>query len=436
MTILAGSLLALVGADTPVGYNTFGGTMYMDHENDRLFQVEITGGPGVSGIHSLVGGSSGAEVLQATEADIFGAGPVHTISNSGRGCYHPMGKLFILIEGFLLAKIDATTLVADEIIGTSSGAPSTCNGVTGVVQRLALPITQVGHVWDGHNFILQHSFTSVANQHEVTVLQVDTIGSPLLLSAVNIAESICLVGNGPPGTFYVIGQGNPTAPLTLYNYSIIGSTITPATVYTLPNGAVSRVTVRSIAATDIDPTWTQINVVKTPGYDQADGNPIVSIGNSAAAGNKYYLCKFDGTTGAIIWKTPVTSQMADCLNLWQCYINGSFIVTSHPLGATRTSVHVFNTADGTYSTQLWNNGLSSFLGGQYDAVTNSLSGGVAYKPGLGPLPIYLGAYLAANGNVIPGSRFGRIYLGTAPPVPPPIIPGAQTGYTRVWGRLK
>ena len=99
----ANSLLALVGADTPVGYRTFGGIMRPDHANDAAYFIEYAlVGTGDPGMKKLTCGTSGAETLQATEIDIFGddgmGSPLHTLG-SGGSCYHPSGPIFTGVDG-------------------------------------------------------------------------------------------------------------------------------------------------------------------------------------------------------------------------------------------------------------------------------------------------------------------------------------------------
>jgi hypothetical protein len=435
VTVSANSLLALVGASTPVGYNAQGGEIICDHQNDRVFQRETGTLTGSAGIKQFAGGITGTETLQATETDIFGPGPAHTLV-AGPGCYHTMGKLFCPVDAFLIGKIDATTLVADEIIGTSSGAPSTCDAVTGVVERLASTFQIIPATWNGHNFIVSRGNTAASRQREVAVINVDTVGSPLLLSAVNITEQDAALGTGPDGTFYVIGHNylaDQSTPITLYKYSIFGTSIAPADVYTLPNAAVSRATLRSILPSDIDPTWTQFETVNNPGYDQADGNIICTFSSPDPVTNKKYLAKLDGSTGATIWLTPITNAAYGSIaDIWRSDINGKFAVWSKQQSGVGTTVNYYDTATGAFDAVLWNLGLEPFFSSQWSTTTGALSAAIAsgYAQNSGPIPTYLGAYLAANSNVIPPHRFGRIYLGVTPP-PVPIL--GATGYVRVWG---
>jgi len=69
---------------------------------------------------------------------------------------------------------------------------------------------------------------------------------------------------------------------------------------------------------------------------------------------------------------------------------------------------------------------------KFDIGTYSITAGFGYQAHPGPVPIYLGAYLAANANIIPSYRYGRIFLGNLTQ-PPHVIPHAPYGYTRIWG---
>lgn len=433
MSIDQGSLLALVGADTPVPYTPFGGALFVDHENDRVFQQELG-----NGIKQFNGGTTGTETLQATEEDIFGPGPPFSMINIP-GCYHPMGKLFLPVTpNQVIAKIDATTLVSDEIIATGNAAISTCDAITGVVIHIANPARVIAGQRGSHNFIVSRGNTSASHQKEVTVINVDTTGSPLLLSAVRIAEASFSLGPGPTtmskGSFYVMGHEYVAVGtfFTAYRYDVIGDAIDPADVYTLPNSAVTQTVLGTINASDIDPAWSTMQTMFGPGYDMADGNPIFGIDTGDAVTNKNYLVKMDGQTGAILWRAAVPAAgIIGFLNFQSSLYNGTLPLFYRPLTGVGTSVLIYDLTDGNVTTQIWNRGLT--LAGQiFDPVTGGISGGGAYTEGIGPIPVYLGAYLAAHGNAIPPHRFARIYLGVVPSPGPPVTPG-KTSYNRVWG---
>lgn len=433
MTVDQGSMLGLVGADTPVPYTPFGGTQFVDHVNDRVFQRELG-----QGVKQLAGGTTGTETLQATEVDIFGPGPPFTMI-SNFGCYHPMGKLFLAVTpNQVIAKIDGTTLVSDEIIGTGNATPSTCDAITGVVENLSNPARIIPMQRGAANFIISRGQTGASKQKEVTVINVTTTGSPLLLSAVRIAEASFSLGPGPSNSstasFYVMGHDyagvGPT--FTLYRYDIIGNAIDPANVYTLPNEAVTATTLAVVVPSDIDPAWATMGSISGPGYDQADGNPIFGIKTSDAVANQYYLVKMDGSTGAILWKVPVvTAGIVDFLDYQGSLYNGTLPLLYRPITGATSFVLIYDLSDGSVTQQTWNRGLT--MDAQiFDPATGGLTGHGGYTQGAGPVPTYLGAYLAANGNAIPPNRFSRLYLGVAPAPGPPVTPG-RTSYNRLWG---
>lgn len=447
MTVAQGSLLALVGAATPVGYNARGGFMMVDFGGDRCFQYETGPLTGAAGIKQFAIGTAGNETGQ-----VLGTTLGHTLI-AWVPAYHPMGQILCIVDGgnsSPVAKIDAAALTLTEIIGVSSGSLSlsTCNGAGVVTRVTTAEQIQPLQRYNGSSltsFYATSSVSSAGYNKEVDIVNVTTTGTPLLLSAAYVTEESCTVGPGPNGgtrttaVFYVIGHvynfasGDPS-PVSLYKYSITADSTTAAQVYSLPNSAVARATLRTIAPADVDSSWTNFTNVSAPGWDQNDDNIVIAFQTQDAVVNQNYLCKLNGSTGAFIWKTPVPQQIAAFIAPDKSNINRYYATFVRPLSGVNTSVWLWDLSTGVYTTQLWNRGFDAFTQQIYDVGTHSISAGMGYQVGVGPVPAYLGSYLPANGDIIPSYRFGRIFLGS-PTVPPSVIPYAPYGYTRIWGNF-
>lgn len=414
--VAGNSLVALVGAATPVGYNGSGGLMVIDHVNDVAYFIE-EGSPatGAAGIKRLLITNTGTELLQATETTLFGAGPAHTLGGNAQ-CWHPgLGKLFIGIDGSSnsspIACIDGATLTTTYIAGISSSSldPS----VTG---RYLLSFQMIPLTAGDDNYIVSRGLTGASHENEVGIFK-DTGSTLDVVYAQAITEPLARLCTGDNGSdvsvasFYCLGDvfsrgSGSTTGVVFYEFLVHGSTI-------------GQRTVRTINPADIDATWTKFDTVSEPGYDLADGNVLVFFSTQETVTNKSYLVKFSPADGSILWK----QVMIDRTYLPDSSINGTLGVFHAPLAGNRT-LDLINLASGAITTQSWNNGFTAITQAIWDYASGGLAGNLGYThSGTGPTPNYLGSYLAANADVIPSNRWGRLftaqtYVEPTPPDPP------------------
>lgn len=391
----ANSLTALVGAATPVGYQTFGGDIVPDHAGDRVFQLEQGPATGSTGL-KLLRAADGLELAQATEVTTFGAGPAHAYGSATVPVYIPGANVICCSvdtgNSSAFATIKGTTLVARSVIGVHG------TGFAGSTPtQIATSFGGCAAQTSAKNFVVTMGETGAGFINEVAVLDL-SFTTPSLVYAVNISDDVgyaCQGKKAEAGTFYVLGRDfdDFNVALSLYEYRINGSTVT-------------RRTIGTIAPTTLDATWTNWSP-KQPGYDKKDGNLVCIAVTGDAVTNKYYLFKVNVLTGAIMWKTAVPVSVANA-RLDLCSMNGK-------LGAfdnTGKLAYIYDLSTGTSTTQTWNAGLAATLVQYFDYATGSITMNCSYAQSTGPIPTYIGTYLANNGNVIPSFRWGRIFLGT------------------------
>lgn len=427
--VAANTLLALVGALTPVGYQTFGGSQRFDYANDIGYHFEqITTTTGVPGVKKFTVGTSGAEAQQATETQIFGAGPADTLTGADP-CYHPSGVFVCNVNGISnstpLSVIDATTLVVKFVVGKSSSSLDPSTNDDGGQPRYVNSVQMVALTAGDSNYVVSQGLSVAGASSEVGIFRIDP-ATLFVVYAQDIAQETAKVCAGNNGTtvsvasFYVLGDkfargtGDST-PVVLYEFLVHGAT-------------VGARTIRSVAPADIDATWTTFFSVSDPGYDLHTGYMLAFFKTGDAVTNKHYLVAFDPVDGSVVWKAIVTNETS----LPHSNINGTVGVFNQPLGGPN-SISLIDTTNGGITTQLWNNGLSFGIA-SWDYLSGSLSGSLSYSAGSGPIPTYVGGYLSGHSNVIPNNYgHGRIFTGQPYVVPanpnPPSGSAPQTSWT-------
>lgn len=398
----AGSLLAPIGAATPVGYNAFGGQLFADHSAKKLYFTELVPGTGVAGIKKIDAVTPGAELQQATETSYFAGDHFF----NGIGCSHPNGNLYLSLDAsnsrpFSIIKKSDLNLVG--ILGTNSStlALSVWPRLTASFQMGAL---QVG----ARDYLLSRGGSGGGVEREIAIIDVTDSGG--LAYAEQITEEVAAFcpgysGTGRSfGTLYVLGRvfnyasGAPT-PSTLYEY-IVGDN-------------VQKRTIRTISPAQIDATWTNFSAVSTPAFDKADGGCLAMFSTLDAVTHTDYLVKFARSNGAILWQLVLPDGAPD-VDMAQCNINGTFEFFTRQFSGTDFVTRV-DLSTGTAATTTWNRGFANVVEQVFDYTTGSITSIMAYTQGTGPIPTYLGTYLAANSNSIPSWRWGRIYTGAPYP---------------------
>ena len=424
--VAANNLLAPVGAATPVGYHANGGIMLLDFVNDvGYFLEEDPTATGVVGIKKLTLGTTGTETLQATELNIFGdAGggtPNHTLGG-GSQCFHPaLNKIFAVVDGISnsapISCINASTLVSDYVQGTRSSSLSPSDDT-----RFLLSFQMIALAAGDTNYIVQRGLTAASHENEVGIFKV-TASAISVVSAANITESLARLCAGSNGTdksvasFYVIGDvfsrgAGTTDAAVFYEYLVHGTT-------------TNKRTICSIAPATVDATWTNFSGVSNPGYDQADGNLLCFFTTLDSVTTQKYLLKINASTGAVMWRLAVTHE-ADLPN---CNINGTLGIFNSTASFTLDLVNLANAA---VTSQSWNTGFTTAGSQAWDYLSGSMTANLGYTQSTGTVPTYLGSYLAGHSNVIPSSRWGRLFTAQTYVVPDNPSPDADTAPANAW----
>lgn len=426
--VAANSLLALVGASTPVGYETGGGTMCVDHVNDVAYFLEDSA---TAGVKKITGGTTGTETLQALNLDIFGdagGGTPNHVIGVGASCYHPgAGKLLTAVDGAFnsdpIAVINVSTLVADFVAGQSSSSLDHSTNFDTTGPRYLFSAQMIPLQAGDTSYVVSRGLRSGSHENEVGIFQI-TGTTLFVVYAQDIAEPLarlCSGDNGPANSvaeFFVVGDqfsrggGDPTS-VTLYRFLVHGLT-------------VGKATLGALAPADIDATWTNFSAVSNPGYDTSDGNIVVSFTTLDAVTTTSYLAKISATTGAVLWKTAINASAVDFA---QCSLNGTLGVFNASGSRTLALVDL---SSGAVTTQSWNNGFTTVISQVWDYASGSLTANMAYTQSTGPVPTYLGTYLAAHSNVVPSSRWGRLFTAQTYVGPDPTPPDAATAPQRAW----
>lgn len=114
--------------------------------------------------------------------------------------------------------------------------------------------------------------------------------------------------NGPDNSGYVYYTTHVTSgsnPALLYKIVCNPSSWVPAD-WPTPNSGITKTTLASIAPTDIDAAWGNIQFDGLV-VDKSDNNILV-IFKGDAGSNRAYLTKINKATGAIIWKTATDNN--------------------------------------------------------------------------------------------------------------------------------
>lgn len=399
----AGSLIAYVGASTPVGYGPSGGLLCADNGAAKLYFIELDALTGADGLKKIDAALPGDELLQHTSTAYFAADHVF----NGIGCAHPNGNLYLSLDSsnsrpFAIVKSSDLSLVGTAGVNSSTLDLSAWPRLTASFQMGPL---RAG----GRDYLLSRGASGGGLEREIAVLDVtDSVG---LAYVEQITEEVAAFCPGYSGTgrsfatFYVLG--------CLFNYA--GGDPTPAVLYEYIVGDnVDKRTLRSISPAQIDATWTNFSAISTPGFDKSDGGVLAFFSTLDVVTNTIYLAKFARADGALMWTLPIADTPAPSIDLPQCNINGTLEFFTRELVGTSFVTRV-DLSTGAATTTAWNRGLAAFGGQVFDYLTGSITGNTDYTASTGPIPTYLGDYLAAHSNVIPTNRWGRIYSGAPYP---------------------
>lgn len=384
---LYGSIEAYVGTDTPVGYDTFGGTMAQDRDTPYFVQLEAGPTTGQAGIKLFAANDVGNELNQKTIVDL-GTSGVREVSFA----LHPNGNLYFTEGVSNSAVLDVVQTSTLDLLGTFGTGDAT---VGSDPTHFAFSFQMIPLVRGSVDQLVSVGLSSASLHNEVS-LWTCIAGSVAFQGKGTTSEINASVCEGERGTgkYYALGHItylNDPNPFTLYSAD--------------SSSGPSLTSIVSISPPDIDPTWTNISFVAGPGYDNSDGNLLVTVATNDVVAQQQYIVKVDADTGAILWTSFVPRVLVGNMFLNRSYLDGTYDFLDD---TAHTVVHV-DLSDGSQTSTSWNEGLSQ-NGQWYD---NSLGQTFfltfGYTQGPGPIPTYVGSYLASSGDTVPIFRYMTMY---------------------------
>lgn len=222
-------------------------------------------------------------------------------------------------------------------------------------------------------------------------------------------------GGSPVVCRGAIGTTSGTAIVVGVPTTFSGSTSLGVYLVTGSSGGFSMIKKATIAPSAIDNTWTNYSEFDGVCYDQTDGNPILLVGNTAAAsGHKYYLAKINLSNGSVAWTSAVTTTTNDPSAFSQANIVNQ---TLYYLDSGNT-LRIINTSTGSQTTQTLN-ALSQVNTQISDDVSNSIVLGFTSWTETSPTPTYFGTFFTGGGSHHLASQDARWFVGgiTTPGTP-------------------
>lgn len=272
-----------------------------------------------------------------------------------------------------ISKLDPDSLVEIGRFGTASS--SLTNARTGFVATQDIITMQIG----GSNFA-----ACIGLFNEVGVFNTDSmsVSAPTGgVFSIDADEDSVLIAPGEVvadsvGTFFVAGFSNfafhGADPISIYRYSVTAS------------GVLSRDLVASISPGDVDPAWSNFNLISGMAYDTSDGNVMLGLRtpDTVGAGNsKNKFIKVSTVTGAVLWAANVNVIPSGAGIPHAAVTNGEFSFigsnAEDSVGQGNASVSGSNkvytiiTQDGTVTSSDWV-GITQSGGANYDGTTGSI----------------------------------------------------------------
>jgi hypothetical protein len=282
------------------------------------------------------------------------------------------------------------------------------------------PGTMAAVRYKGRDYVLGCPGYSIPDYNKVYVMNAFDLTASYISSLVETGHPSLCKGSSTDATRvgFVMGQGStisdPTNPNRFGLYKV-GA-----------NGGFSVTNIMHGVPTTIDATWSTFSDIQGLAYDQTDGNLMLTVGTFDAVANPSYLCKFNSTTGALMWKLAVVSStVVSGLSLQAASIkNGRFHFWNLPAGGGPGDRHCIsiNTLTGAVIADTTVDHMLS-VGGQVSEDTNdSITALASWSEGT-TVPNYLGTYMGTLGNHIYGGWMRWFPFGPTaplPPAPPPV----------------
>lgn len=380
-----------------------GGSLIVpDFANNRFYSGYQGGAGGSEGISQFTGYLSGAVTLAKTAATI---GLAHTTEDPM--CLTYNGNLIFPIgngsNSVQLAQVRAADLSLLSTYGAVSASLSaSVNG------RILAVASMAPARYGKTDFVI--ATPTASNLGEVCVL---TIPGMFLTNLGNTTEpGRATVGPGligtSSGTAYVLGRD-----VGLFTTNTIA-------LYVVAVPALSLTKLATFTPANIDATWATFVNAHGVAYDQTDGNVLIGVKTTDAVATKSYVCKLNGTTGALIWKCAIPYNPTNPDNHFRTSSikHGVFYIygDTHQGGPSGFDLYTLNTLTGVATSQrvsdmVINGGTVS------EDTSNSITANAAWLESA-TTPAYIGDYMGTGGNHT-YSGWMRLFLGAIPPIPAP-----------------
>jgi hypothetical protein len=403
---ISNSIRAYVGADGHVT-GVSGTTCYPDDDNGFLYEFKA-GTTTTSGLRKFLSAGTSAEILNANKADLGLIGASRGIQDVTGASVMDASKHMYITTFFSntseIGKFSPDLSPVDGFVGVASGGtppglgPFAVNSMAATKDRL------------GNTYLAS---STTINTFQITLMSGDPpfslIGGSQSLSGA-IASSRAVICGGNPkhdhAIFYVMDKPVYGAPATTA-WRLHKITLGPlANIFPplAPSPVVAFSFIKAIAPSDVDATWTNFSGGCGMAYDQTDGNVLCQFFTTDAVAVTKYLAKISTFDGSILWKTAINNPDAH----GDVNFNKHRIVNSRYLYLDGSTLYVFNTTDGSVTTQ--NYAGVTLSGGQisddkYDGTLTFL-GGYNHLAGTATP---LGSYMIANLDAT--SQWLRIYAG-------------------------
>jgi hypothetical protein len=252
-------------------------------------------------------------------------------------------------NGSPIRKIDPVTLTLIASYGASTPFPSYPTSITYPQQiicvtcgTLANPNALVGYAlikenqFSGHVAALRVSdqFTQAGFYGNVVSGSTDNRGN------------FCRGASGSSGAS-IFGSWAGTAPtptIPLYKVAIApGAELYNPASWPTTNPYITSSTVGTIAAASVDATWSNLECSQI-GYDQSDGNVLMTVSTNDSVANKKYLIKLNVSNAAVMWATAV-STTGSISNLDRGLYSGGIA----PIINSGSEAWTVDTSDGTHT---------------------------------------------------------------------------------------
>ncbi len=288
-----------------------------------------------------------------------------------------------------------------DVIGDISSSLSPTPAQPGGTRMLA-PGRMVAIQSGGEDYLI---CTTIVQSSEVNIVK---ISARLCANLGAMTQTRGVIGALPDGSgsvAYVLG------------FNSAGDTANNISLYTASIGGLTKI--KDYAPSDIDPTWSHVDIVFGVAVDQTDGNLLCFVRDvTDVVTNTSYFMKLNATTGAIMWKLvlPGGSNFSDN-DLQQALITqGKFYYLCN-----NSTIAVVNTITGAL---LENPAFStgSISANHPGQVSEDVTGSVYYMGGWSESathPTYYGTYMGPPGNNHGISNAPiRYFPDTAMPSPP------------------